>query len=494
MKKIISVSLFIAIIIGAYTHINAQNNNISKEYNSLKTINEDPPNIELSFNLPNESSITIEAYANGEILVDWGNGEKSAEKEGLLSGKIQGEKVILYGIFSYIDCNSSKISDLKINNQPELEELYCSSNQICELDLSGCPNIKILDCEVNQLSKIDLSQCQSITQLLCGENNITNLNLSNLENLKRLATAENKLSELDLSNNPKLNNLNCKMNNITTINLSNNKMLTWIVLSDNELTNININECTELVKLDISNNKIKSLDLSNNKSLNYLTASNNQIEKILITELPEIMEFIVDNNKISDLEYSKIKSVMRLTINSNLIKDFDLKDNLKIRDLSIYDNPISPDSFTILSNSIYNRNGEEIAGNIYLISDNNIHNLKIKESDWKTLKDKNWDLYKVEISEDGNIENILTEEDIKNYFYDESSISQTVKKDFTIYPNPTSDYIILQESVEYFKILTPNGNVTKEGYNTDIINVSDLQRGNYILLLNNHQAIKITKQ
>ena len=135
-----------------------------------------------------------------------------------------------------------------------------------ELDLSEFSNLERLYCGTNNLTNLIINNCPQLYHIDCPQNNLASLPVSNLSKLKELNCWKNKsLSNLDLSNNPLLTKLECYSCNLTTLDLSNNHLLTRLRCERNNLINLNflkqLNPDT-LTILNMGGNKFPRSDLA----------------------------------------------------------------------------------------------------------------------------------------------------------------------------------------------------------------------------------------
>lgn len=398
-----------------------------------------PANVALSFDLPQGESLSIEAYADGPLSVDWGDGVQASVKSGRISGKLLGEHIKLYGNITSLDCSSSKVKAVACRAD-HMKELACSGNQLTKLDLNGMPLLENLDCENNQLTSLQLGGIRSLKKLLCAGNKIAKINLEKLQDLQRLSCADNELQELDLSHCGNLLNLNCSNNRLKSILLADNMPLVQLSAHNNQLESLRLDKLSQLQRLILSKNKLTSLDLRPSTLLESLDLSHNGLATLQMNKMDKIQEFIVRDNNLKTIDYSLIPNVMRLNLGRNEICHYDMTHNLKLRDLSTYDNEMSADAFDLLATSLYSRAGE-VEGHLYLLSDKKLKTPCLTVNGVKQLQEKNWKLYRIEELPDGGIvEKELSNEEIQQLL----SLAPTpTQQDIRIYPNPTSDYLYI---------------------------------------------------
>ena len=199
-------------------------------------------------------------------------------------------------------CENNTLISLHISNCAELTQIECSYNELTKLTLINVPNLENLYCDRNKLLALDLAECRSLTFLTCNRNYLTELNLENLINLKQIDCSYNSLSilniskckllivlrcdynkliELDLQGFTHLTNVICISNNLDTLNVSNCKLLESLFCAENNLKEITgLTSLSELNSLFCYNNQINLLDLSNCCKLRFLNCKKNQISNI----------------------------------------------------------------------------------------------------------------------------------------------------------------------------------------------------------------------
>ncbi len=91
-----------------------------------------------------------------------------------------------------------------------------------------------------------------------------------------------------------------------------------------------------------------------------------------------------------------------------------------------------------------------------------------------------------------NVDNCFTESAVFS-FVNSVGIEQLIGSDFKVYPNPTADVIFFNVSSNV--LLTDlNGRIVKQGTNVNSLDISELERGTYILVANGETEVKIIKQ
>jgi hypothetical protein len=123
----------------------------------------------------------------------------------------------------------------------ELTELDVSFQSIS--DLSGVENftsLTTLNCSGNELTSLSVSELVNLTTLDCSYNDITALDITKNTNLVNLNCSANQLSELNTLSNSLLESIICEVNSIEYLNLVNNTKLSRLVANDNSLLGISL--------------------------------------------------------------------------------------------------------------------------------------------------------------------------------------------------------------------------------------------------------------
>lgn len=136
---------------------------------------------------------------------------------------------------------------LNVSHCTALKQLYCPASKITELDLSKNINLETLNISFSEISTIDLSKNSQLKTFYCIKKN----------------DSQTKITELDISNNPKLELLDCFGNNIAKLNLNENSELKELYFDKNPVSYLNITNNPKLKKLSFLYSEITSLDIRN---------------------------------------------------------------------------------------------------------------------------------------------------------------------------------------------------------------------------------------
>ena len=162
-----------------------------------------------------------------------------------------------------------------------LTYLDCSYNLLTSLSTFSNGNIQIIRAHHNQISNLDINGNVNLTQLYCGDNNLTSLDyLYNAPYLNFLSIENNQISYLDIGGNSELLNLFVDGNNLDSLNVFYNPKLTVISANNNKLTSLDVSNNPDIFYLYLSNNQLTELDVSNNIDVTRLIVRNNLLTSL----------------------------------------------------------------------------------------------------------------------------------------------------------------------------------------------------------------------
>ena len=401
-----------------------------------------------------------------------------------------------------LNCSSNRINTLYVNVHSALKILNCYYNQITSLDMSNNTALKTLSCGENQLNNLDLSANVALTFLDCFNNNLKNLNLNINSNLEHLECSRNQLNnlilgkntalvylycwgnqleDLDLSDNPAIEVLSCSYNMLSNLDLRNNTGLVALHCNENELYNLNVNMNTKLREIECRRNHLSTLDLSKHPLLFTLECGYNELSSLILnTNAPFDRTLTCEYNKLRLSDLFQISKIIGNGAYRTLSPQFvttqhvDVNTSVDLTSQSMF-NGIAT-TFKVIkdgwpaSNTEYSINGAKVTfkkeGNFGVMMEN-----KAILSQW---------------SEPALVFEYFTVGNV--------SISDTIRPDIQIYPNPTTDniYIKLETAIiPETKLYSINGKLLQNVRNTKI-DMSNYSQGVYFLQVDG-RMIKIVK-
>lgn len=145
----------------------------------------------------------------------------------------------------------------KVILKGNITELDCEDNQLTAIDVKGCPALKVLVCPLNKLTELDVKGFTSLERLYCGHNNFTNFDLKSY-NVQTLSCGGNGFTQLEVKDTA-LVNLYCgETSTLTSLKVENAPNLITLGCNDSSLTSLTITNCPKLNDLNCSRNKLNA--------------------------------------------------------------------------------------------------------------------------------------------------------------------------------------------------------------------------------------------
>ncbi|CAG8811993.1 29936_t:CDS:2, partial [Racocetra persica] len=205
------------------------------------------------------------------------------------------------------------LTELVIENCPNLKHLSFAFNKVKNIDLTGLKNLEKLRCSSNKLTKLDLRRNKKTKGLLCDNNPITKLELKHLKKLESLYCFKCNLNELDVTGLKDLKELYCANNNSKCYNFSLKKIG-------------GLTTCESLIELDCAENSLTELEISNLKNLEFVSCKESQISKLKVdgcsrlTYLDYSVQKSYDAREIHELSESFKQAINNKNLSESLRK------------------------------------------------------------------------------------------------------------------------------------------------------------------------------
>ena len=438
----------------------------------------------------------------------------------------------------YLNCNGHMLSNLDLSSNLALLKLYCAQNHLLNLDLSQNLALTHLDCSGNSLwggiTHLNLSQNTALVHFKCKGNTIFGGPIGTLRHLDIRNGNNTNLTTFNTLNNHSLDCISVddstySTNNWTNIdthtifsNDCNNLLYTLIpdsafeqrlidygydTIQDGKVLTSNI---TSIDSLDVSTppnmfsppkiydltgiesfsnlrflncafNELTNLDLSQNSLLNNVMCGFNNIQNLNISQNINLEHLMCSHNPISSIDLTQNINLKTLNCAVMSINELDVSQNLNLDTINCGYNQLLNLNLSLNQSLIalfcgFNqletldiRNGNNINFTDFEANNNDsLYCISVDDSAWST---NNWT----------NIDSITS-------FSNDCNPSTTdiieIKKNLSVYPNPTSEKINI--SVDNF-----NGNIQTEVFdlignrlqvtNETTISLRNYARGIYIL-------------
>jgi Leucine-rich repeat (LRR) protein len=403
-------------------------------------------------------------------------------------------------------CNNNVLLSIDLSQNIALTDLRCNNNLLTELSLSQNILLSVLRCYNNSLTTLNLNQNTALTSLWCPFNNLTHLDLTQNTALTDLRCRNNQLLDLDLTINTALTFLRCSNNSLTTLNVANgnntnftfydstnNPNLSCIEVDDASwsTTNWTSVDATSSFNIDCSNaytyvpddnfeqalidfgydngtldnyvltaniNSITVLDINNRGitdltgiqdfvSLNELKCYSNALTTIDVSSLTNLTYLHVGNTSLTNIDVSPLTNLTFLSISSNSLTTLDVSSLINLTYLNANYNSLTTLDVSLLANLTDLRVSHNSLTTLNVANGNNtnftfydsrsnpdLSCIIVDDASWSTI---NWTYI------DGNATFVNDQAACDALYIDKTSF----KKSLILYPNPTKDYVYIQEIV-----------------------------------------------
>ena len=205
------------------------------------------------------------------------------------------------------------ITDLKMQEMPNLYYLNLDHNLLHELDLSNYPSLSAISVSDNPFDRKPLKIGDNKPKLM----------------LLEIGQTENLDQSFNLSDYP--------------------EMVSFDAYANKGLRTLNTSGCPKLQRLSIDGTNVQSLDLSKNPTITILNISDTGIKEIDLSNLTYLQQFYADHQsssmntdaKLTKLDVTKNEKLVYLFASGNLLTDIDLSHNRYLQNLYLADNKLT---------------------------------------------------------------------------------------------------------------------------------------------------------
>lgn len=171
-----------------------------------------------------------------------------------------------------------------------------------EIQISEAEAVINLNVSLWNISSLEgIQSFINIEKLYCDNNRLNALDVSQNIELVELHCYANEISNLDVTQNTQLKRLWCQINQLTDLDVSQNLNLEDLSCSSNQLTVLDLSENLNLERLDFSMNSLESVDITQNLNIEMLHCWNNQLNSLDLSQHTALVEVICFNNELTSL-------------------------------------------------------------------------------------------------------------------------------------------------------------------------------------------------
>ena len=223
------------------------------------------------------------------------------------------------------------ITDLTMQEMPNLYYINLDHNLLHELDLSNFPSLAAIAVNDNPFDRKPLKIGSNKPKLMLleigqTENLDQSFNISDYPELVSFDAYANKgLRTLDPSGCPKLQRISIDGTNVKSLDLSNNPTITILNISDTGIKEIDLSNLTYLQQFYADHQsstmntdaKLKSLDVTKNEKLVYLFASGNLLTDIDLSNNHYLQNLYLADNKLTNINLEKNPNLINVILRKN---------------------------------------------------------------------------------------------------------------------------------------------------------------------------------
>ena len=398
-------------------------------------------------------------------------------------------------------CFNNQITSLDLSANTALNTLYCYTNQLTSLDLSANPTLEYLTCYDNQLTSLDIRNennesiqtfwASSNPDLSCIFVDDVSYSTSNWTNIDPIAifvedeaacsalytsipnsNFEQALIDYDLDSEIDGQVLTANINGVTSIDLGGFNIsdltgiegftaLEYLRCEYNQLTSLDVSQNTALEYLECTNNQLTSLDLSGNANLIELVCNSNELTELIVSSNTALEILASYENQLTELIVSSNPALEILTCNSNSLTTLDLSSNPNLEILNVGNNQLETLDLRNGNNSIIS----------YFIATYN-PNLSCIFVDNPSDSNDSWQI------------------DPDTFLVADETACQALsvgdpafELGFSVYPNPTDNYLFIggnkpPASISIYNLL---GKKVLSAKKTHSVGVKELSKGVYFI-------------
>mgnify|MGYP000170959919 CR=1 FL=1 len=369
--------------------------------------------------------------------------------------------------------------------------LSLKENNLSTLNLTTSRDLQYLDISNNNLSELNLINTVDLTNFTANHNQFTTLNLTTAPNLIQFSATDNNLTTIDLRNG--------NSSNIQNYNTTNNLSLTCVEVDDVIYANRNFvakdsqttfyldcnfygqiyihdtNFEQELISLNIDDTLDKYISRNDASAVTELILDSKEILDLTgIEGFVNLQKLSVFDNNLTYLDVRRNQELLELNCSNNNLEELDVTFNTKLTDLKCASNNLQEINLKPLSDLI----STTIANNV-------IENLDLSEN------------LKLEFFEAEN--NNLFCIQVKDVAYAEANWTDNVDENVVFLNDcdvtAISDLALEEELVELGLDDFVDGYISTTSIrNVRVLNVSNFESGQYIILLTLENGVQVTKR
>ena len=195
-----------------------------------------------------------------------------------------GQKVILKGNITELNCEDNKLTAIDVKGCPALKVLVCPLNKLTELNVQGLTALREVDARKNEITKLNVKGCTALWSLDVAENKLTELDVKGSTSLEKLYCGHNNFTNFDLKSY-NVQTLSCGGNGFTQLEVKGTALVHLYCGETSTLTSLKVENAPNLITLGCNDSNLTSLTITNCPKLNDLNCSRNKLNADAFTQI-----------------------------------------------------------------------------------------------------------------------------------------------------------------------------------------------------------------
>lgn len=195
-----------------------------------------------------------------------------------------GQKVILKGNITELDCEDNQLTAIDVKGCPALKVLVCPRNKLTELNVQGLTALREVNARSNEITKLNVKGCTALWSLDVAKNKLTELDVKGCTSLEKLYCGHNNFTNFDIKSY-NVKTLSCGGNGFTNLEVKGTTLVDLYCGETSTLTSLKVEDAPNLTTLGCSDSSLTSLTIKNCPQLNDLNCSRNKLDANAFTQI-----------------------------------------------------------------------------------------------------------------------------------------------------------------------------------------------------------------
>ena len=244
-----------------------------------------PPVRYVVLTIGTKNTIQVKAKtAGGSDIAVEGCQEKTLKNGQKTALTATGQKVILKGNITELNCEDNKLTAIDVKGCPALKVLVCPLNKLTELNVQGLTALREVDARKNEITKLNVKGCTALWSLDVDTNKLTELDVKGCTSLAKLYCGHNNFTNFDLKSY-NVDTLSCGGNGFTNLEVKGTALAHLYCGETPTLTSLKVEDAPNLITLGCNNSSLTSLTITNCPKLNDLDCSRNKLNAAAFTQI-----------------------------------------------------------------------------------------------------------------------------------------------------------------------------------------------------------------